>query len=285
MSRLRYTAANGAVLYLDSQKGNIRLQRLLGAGIPPVTHQVVRTPIQDGETYLGRTLLEPRFLIAEISVTDLCNWTDEKDFRRRVVEALNPKLGQGTLWYSPDGAAEYEIPALIETGVGFESGDLLGGFLRVMAISFRCSDPAWRNSLTNVQALATVQGGLSIPAAFDPTLDIDGNIAATAAITNSGDLASPPIITAAGPFETPILRNLTTGEYLVFAGLEVLTGQILTIDAGARTAKIGAVNVMGYRTFDSVLWDLEPGVNSISASVGAGATTFNFSWQQRWLGV
>lgn len=286
MPKLRYTDANGVVIFLagNNGSGSLQLRRLLGAGMPGLLHQVVRTPNRDGEVYVGRTVLEPRFLIADMRIAHVCTWEQEHDLRQRLTTRLSPKTGVGTLRYWPDSINVYEIDTLVERGVEFQAGDLPDGMLRRLAISFRCSDPAWRIPTLNSQDIAVAVGGLSVPITVPLSFV---NNAETATITNVGSLESFPIIRIPGSITVPRVTNDTTGEYIEF-NTTVAAGRTLIIDMDLRTAELDdGTNMMPFRTSGSVFWGLEPGANSItcSSSSQAGNITFTFTWYTLLLGV
>lgn len=281
--RLQFVNGDGNTLLLDSKGSNLKLRRLLGTGIPDVTHQTVRTPNRDGETYTGRSILEPRFLIAEISTTELCTWQDESALRRNIATLLNPKLGTGTLTFTPDDVNYYRIPAILERGAGIDANALPDGMLRSLALSFRCFDPAWTGLSRNTQLFAVLNAGLDIP--LEVPVDIVGG-SVTAIITNAGDLDSFPIITIPGLVVDPSITNDTSGKVLSFSGLTVAAGSSLIVDMDERTAEVGGVSVMQFRTAVSEAWPLEPGANSITiAAQAAGASIWTFSWYTRYAGV
>ncbi len=271
--------ASGTRLNLNG--GYLRLQTLQGAGIGDLVQRVVRTPTRDGETYI-ESLLEPRFLLLELVVIELCSYQDLEDLQRRLSAAFNPKNGLGTLRWTP-AEITYEIPAVLERGLDFRTPSQDHRLTRIL-LNLRCPDPAWRLPTANTQTIAIPVGaGLSVPITVPISF---GASAATATITNAGDLDSPPTITVAGPVTNPRITNNTTGKLVQF-NLTLIAGQELVIDMDARTAVInpGGNNAMPDRSPDSESWPLIPGDNSITCLTSADGSDFDFSWFTRYVGV
>lgn len=285
MSRLRFVDSQARTMQLDG--AHLQLQRLLGAGMPDVVHQTVRTPSRDGEHYLGHSVLEPRYLIAELAVVGLCSWQEEVALRNRLIERLNPKLGEGVLIYRPSPAAEYEISALVEGGLGFDDNALADGFLRALAVNFRCVDPAWRGRSPLTVSFNLEDTGLDVP--IDIPLGF-GSSAASQVVNNLGHLEVYPIFTFTPTafVESPAFTNETSGQRFALPGLRVEAGEELIVNLSARTATVAGASVMAYRSLDSVVWALAPGSNTVRVSHGAAGGsgyTATMTYEQRLLGV
>lgn len=273
-----YTNALGSTLDLDSL--TMRFVDLHSAGVVAPNHQTVVTPSRDGETWI-RAVTPPRFLIYEGQLAD-AGWSFISTLRRQIIAALNPKLGMGYLTYTPV-ATSYQINAIVEDGLDFKDHqDDLRNFQELLNIVFRCPDPAWRVSPVNAPTLVIPNGGVTIPLSI--VLPVTAT-SITGVITNTGDLDSYPVITAAGPFSGLVITNTTTGKKVAFPALSVASGSTLTIDMDARTATVGGVNVMPYRSSDSAAWPLVPGANSVTAQTSVGGTTVTLTYWSRLAGV
>lgn len=252
---------------------------LSGAGMAGIEHHTQRTPLQDGETHI-RTLLAPRFLIVELVIM-ATTFETLQTARRTLTAALNPKKGAGTLKYKPDPAGvEYGISCFIEQGADFSNP--VSPAAEVATISFRCPDPAWYNTTPSAPTVVVPAGGLSIPISIPMSIS---KAAKTETITNAGDLARYPVITAPGPFSDPLIKNDTTGKYLKLEGLSVASGETLTVDMSARTVAVAGVSYIDRVTAESEFWPLERGANSVTITVESGGATFTVTYNTPYLGV
>ena len=276
MPTLTYQNVDGTVIDLN-QFGELFLNSLRGAGLPPVNIQTAKTPLQDGETYV-RTLLEARFLTLVLTLIGSSR-ADIATKRRNLMSVLNPKLGVGTLKWNSGNGTLYAIDCILATGLKFNNHSSTQA--RIIA-SMRCPDPAWYLPTANVPTVIVPDVGLSVPITI-PLSIVDNTTIEV--INNIGDLASPVIITATGPFADSKITNTTTGVKMQFTGLDVLSGEVLTIDTGLRTADVDGINVMSKLTADSGQLLLEPGNNSVEVVTGEGGAIFTFTYFTRFLGV
>ncbi len=275
MAALTFTDADSNITDLNDET-IFKLQELRGVGIPPLIHETVKTPSRRGAQYVGM-VFEERFLIVRLAVigTSIAN---RQVHRRTLVNKLNPKVGQGTLKWTPD-ATVYAIDCYVESGLGF--GRHRSDLLEFVTISFRCPDPAWYNPAEQTSAFA-ITGGLQIPMAIPMTIS---TLAESQVINNTGDLATYPTITIPGAFTNPTITNVTTGKVIAFSGLTVAGGETLVVDMDAQTAKVDGTSVMDKRTSASEAWPLEPGINTVKFETSTGQATATVAWYVRFLGV
>ncbi|MFW6030945.1 MAG: phage distal tail protein [Myxococcota bacterium] len=292
MSRLTFTAPDGQRLDFDTGSDRVRLRRVLGAGVPDVRHQTIRSPLQDGQQYGGRSRFEPRFLEVEVVTSPLCSYAEAHDARRKIISVLNPQLRSdpldplepelGELRWSPDDRRDFYIDAILESGVSFEGRDIADGFWRELTLEFRCPDPAWRPKNRDQASFQTGAAGLSVPISVPISLAGGGG---TTTVTNEGDLQTFPRITMTGSFSAPRIFNDSLGRSVDFPGLSVSTGQEFVIDMNARTAEVDGSSVMQFRTAESEMWPLMPGDNDLRVTLTAGSGTVVVEWFRRFLGV
>ena len=274
---LTYVDAAGTSYQLNSSGRTLRALR--GEGIPDIVHQVVRTPNRDGETLI-RSLYEPRFLTALVTLA-AADWSALQTARVAMAAALNPRAGIGEIRYQPVAAGTtYTIPAILESF----GRDVPGSKLERVPLVFRCPDPAWRVSPINSEELLTGGSGITVPI----TVPIDILAGAPYPITNAGHLDSPPVFTITGGVTNPLVRNATSDKTFQL-DVTIAVGQTAVIDMGARTAvRSDGLNLMPYRTSESQMWSLVPGVNSIEVgffSAPATPVSFEIEWYTRLAGV
>lgn len=282
---LEFIAGNGAVLELEDRPTKY-VQAVEGFDVAPPRYQVVPVPGRDGEVIVSYAL-ETRYVRPTIAVLPT-SVADYYDIRRDFASKLNPRLGAGTLRYQPVlGGAIYEIGAVMETPPGF--GKMRRGLHEyVTTLSFRCPDPALRQTpaVTSTVSLATTGLLLWIIPWVMPAGSVES------APVNAGDLPTYPVLTftAGGTGATnPEFTNVTTGQTFRLdnqgAGFSMAAGEELVIDMGARTAYLEGVNVLGARSADSEAWPLVPGTNEIATTLGAGGGETQFSYYRRYVGV
>ncbi len=277
ITALTYTDADGNTIDLDDGAVLSLLGAIRNAGMPPIVQDAVKTPNRDGETH-KRMIFEPRFLGVNLTVRG-SSFSDLQDQHQTLLTALNPRLGVGTLKYTP-AATLYAIDCLVEDGPRFNN--YRGPLMDRVAISFRCPDPTWYNPTENNETVANSGSGLSVPITVPLSFE-DGT--GTTVINNLGNMASFPDITIPGACTVPIIRNTTTGKKLHFVGLTINAGQSLVIDSKLRTAKIGSISKIDFLSADSEFWTLEPGNNVITFSVSSGTVTALVDYLTRFLGV
>lgn len=256
---LTFTDADSNVLDLDDGT-NFKVRRIHGAGIPPVMHHNVSPPLRDASEYM-RTYLQPRRLRVELLVIG-SSFANLQTHRRSLVTALNPKLGKGTLKYTPD-ATEYAIDCLVQQGAGFSR--FLAPLAEVVILEMYCPDPTWYDPSQNTP---TITAGTPGP------------------ITNAGDVPAAPVITATGAFNDIEISNDTAGKVIDLPGLSVGGGAVLTVDMGQRTVDVDGVSQMSELTSASVFWSLAKGSNTIDVTLGGGgAIVFTVAYYTPFLGI
>lgn len=274
MPDLTFTGADSVITDLNDRTSYV-LKSLRGSGVPPLIHETVKTPSRRGEIYI-RAVLEPRFLVVVMGIFG-SSPEDSETKRRALVRALNPKLGIGTLKWTPNSTV-YAIDCVLEQGLRFEGHGPISPSLN---LSFRCPDPTWYDPAVKSSAFA-ITGGLSIPMTIPMSISA---LTQLQVIDNIGDLDTFPTITIPGPFTNPKITNVTTSKVISFSGLTVLTGETFIIDMDKQTAKVDGVSVMDKRTSDSEAWALETGLNTVRFETSTGQATATVAWFTRFLGV
>lgn len=277
-SRVLTLPSTGTAIDLKNLAG-VNLEGLMGAGVAPVQHRMVETPLGDGAVYVDSRLTARR-LVTQFAV-HASSIDSMFDLRRVVAQASNPRRGMGRLYFTPYDQV-YQINALLNSGIGYDGH---WAQYQLARAEWMCPDPAWLVAARNEAALAVPAGGWSItwsiPWSITPS-------SVTQAVTNSGDLDSYPYIeytAGSGGCIGPYLVNGTTGEAFSLPNLEMSAGQVLIVDMDARTVTISGSSVMGYRSSDSRMWALQPGSNSVTAGAQSGSATVRFAHYTRLVGV
>ncbi len=114
-------------------------------------------------------------------------------------------------------------------------------------------------------------------------------IAVDSTVTNAGDVATWPVWTIKGPGTTITLRNLTTGENLIFLSTVLGSGESIAIDTrpGLKTVtKQDGSNLFNDLDVTSSLWALPRGDSAIRlemSGVDATASSLQLNYRQRYL--
>lgn len=153
-----------------------------------------------------------------------------------------------------------------------------GGGQYVLA-QFKANDPRWYEpTLESVPFFIAPGGteGWQFPIIFPWNQEAGNVIDQTETIDYEGTADTYPEIEITGPADTPLIRNLTTGEKLEFTGnIEAGDSWTVTIteDSADVTNEAGD-SVLEYLTEDSDLgtFHLEPGSNDILVQILSGAT-------------
>lgn len=280
-SMLGYTAPGTLRVDLDTEQ--VRFIDLLGAGVPKLDHHTQRTPLQHGALYLGRTLAEPRYLLARLELSG-GGLAGTQALRQRLIEDLNPLLGEGTLDYTPvPGGSTFLIDCLLLSGLGFDRHRLdYGEFVEDAPVSLYCARPFWRNAVTTTTAIVAGGVGLSIPLEIPLAIE---DVGLVTTITNAGSVESFPRITVTGVHMGLRIANQTTGAYVWFPALEVGPSDTLVIDMLRRTRRLNGANIAHAMSDLSANWSLARGDNVIEVQVSTGAAEVVIEHATLYLGV
>lgn len=272
-------SAEAAIDLNDSDDGDFRLLRLDGSGTAPVINRVVQTPQRDGAVYVD-SRLGPRLISAQLAIVGE-GWTSMWAKRREITDKLNPRRGAGLLMFAPDDTV-YEINAVVDQGLSFSNPR--GPHAQEQAVTFLCDDPAWRVAAINEATIVAPESGASV--AMSVPLSISSGT--TSAVAAAGDLPSYPQVHITfddDDTEDPRVSNNTTSKDFVLDG-SFSTSQSVDIDMNERTALDGfGNNLMGQRTATSQMWALEPGDNTVEASMRSGGITARLRWWTRYVGI
>lgn len=135
----------------------------------------------------------------------------------------------------------------------------------------------------------TAAGGVAVP--LSVPMVFSGGLAPGAGLVNvSGNMPTAPVINIWGPCADPIIRLVSTGQQISFAGLSLADGDYLHIDMAARTVFLnGDPNQSRYSRIDMATlswWSLPVGTGIevlFSASAASSPCQANLTWRASWL--
>lgn len=135
--------------------------------------------------------------------------------------------------------------------------------------------------------LPATTGGLAFPAAFPLTFSatsVSGQINAV----NSGSADTRPVLTITGPVVAPVIAALYpdgTVRQLIYA-LDLVTGDVLTIDTDAHTVLLGSVSRRRFMTVAGG-WPTIPAGSSVNYQFQSGTyngtAMLSAAWRSAWM--
>lgn len=99
MQKLRFVNSNGVEIDLTS--GNYGITAISGLSNANLNLQTQQVPNNDGSVYID-SLLDNRTIDMTVALNDENNLEKRYQLRRELISALNPKLGEGYLYYKND---------------------------------------------------------------------------------------------------------------------------------------------------------------------------------------
>ena len=257
---IEFTNARGVTVRFKDAP--YKLVRIEGLGDASADIQMQKTPYQDGMSFIG-TELEARYMPIELIVAG-ANYAEVQRNRTHLASILNPKLGVGTLRYRT-GSVVRELDAVAENVPTFSDGDARGKRWQRAWVTLIAPNPYWRSAeITGEPAFEPV---FEFP--FDDVFEM-GVQRDVRIIDNDGDAPAPINVEFYGPANSPMIKNLTTGEFIrVNRRLE--EGETFKIDTSDDEQSLIYVDVDGNETdvfhwidLNSTFFKLSLGENEIS---------------------
>ncbi|MEY9096290.1 phage tail family protein [Paenibacillus sp. RC84] len=283
MRRIIFTNAAGDSILLGNSTPYM-ITKLEGTGAVQSNIQMLKSPFQDGATFIGTTL-EHREITIEAAIVPK---EDVAERRRKLIQILNPKLGTGILRHENE-AGTLDIKAIADQSPVFPDRQQKGIYQRFL-INFVCPDPAWYDPKKERIKLASFVGGFNFPFRFPINF---GRVGQFLKIQNKGDLDTPVFITFAGPLRNPVLENRTIGKKIIIKQ-DIPEGERLEINTAFGQKSVVRIQANGNRSNafhwvspESQFWQLIPGVNEISyaSTEEAENAAVTLEFFHRYLGV
>lgn len=257
----------------------------VGRGVPPVRPLVATQPNRSGAVYSGalhgvRRISLPFELFGTIASDGSDVRADVRAWALRLATLTAP----GRIRCTTETGAVREITAWYVGGL--ELVENLSNY-QAATLEFDCPDPYWVDTVDST-AQASGASGITSFFPFFPLSLSASEIAAELTIDNTGDLEAWPVISIAGPAESPTLRNFTTGQLLTL-NRTVAAGETVTLDArpGARTALLQDGTSVYPLLTTRQWWPLRRGTNRVrlEATGSTAVTLMSVSYRRRWLTV
>ncbi len=293
MQELIYVRAGGSryrdadrVVINSTHHDFLQYRYVIGSptGLGAVATRLMQTSVagKDG-AFLHGVLLDTRTVADTIQVVGKTR-ADMYEGRTHLQSVLNPKHGEGTLYYRND-FGEWKIAAIPSV-----YGDPAERIIRNrchMKVSFFCQDPYWLDvNSSRMELFRQTDDGIplpaDLPAYFPKTIN-------NRYVMNASDVDAHTIITVHGPLTGIRITNRTTGEQQI-CSVKLYEGDHITFDS--QKDEILLTRRSGYQT--SILPQcghdpitLASGINDISVGIeralpGSSAT---IEWTRRFAGV
>jgi phage-related protein len=257
-----------------------------GRFMPDIQHEEDGIPGQPGARHRASRHKTHDFTL-KITVAA----ADEPSLRtalRQLVRSMDPARGEGIVRVqSPIGDVR-EIACYYTSGLGMdENPGNSGPNMQQAKVTFRAYDPYWRNVSDTSQSFTI--GAVPSFFPFFPLRLTASQIAVDTTVANAGDVEAWPVWTIKGPGSGIVLRNLTTGQNLIFSTTALGTGESITIDTrpGQKTVlKNTGANLFPDLDITSAVWSLASGSNAVRlemASAVAGKSALQLNYRPRYL--
>jgi hypothetical protein len=219
------------------------LEHVKGLGKPAVKFATSRGVYQHGDTARS-AMLEPRnidftFHIQGMSREDLYQKREALQ-RLLAYERVFDGERQGRLFYEND-YGRWWIPAMPE---GPDPERRVQNWLLQSKMTFRCSDPYWRDEAIHTLPLAMSDTSFRLPFRFPIRF---GTRMFTGRAVNAGQASTPVRITIHGSGETPSLVNHTTGARITVSR-PVAAGETLLINTDPQELSVAVCGLNGTET-------------------------------------
>lgn len=219
--------------------------------------------LQDGETYIN-SYLNVRYITLNFAITANSNRL-LNEYKRKLYDVLNPKLGECELHYKTDDTAKKInviteiIPSMIDSNICLFEG----------TIRFTAYDPYWKSEVESRVNIAEWKGKFKFPLILnrgvimgyrEPSLIVNVN--------NSGDSTTGLILKfkSKGSVTNPSLFNLNTKEYIKI-NTEMTAGEVIIINTNTGNKKITSLkngvetNILNLLDLSSTFLQLKTGDN------------------------
>lgn len=282
-----------------------------GSGMPEIEYITQRGPFQDGET-VRDYFLRPRVLQWHIR-HKYCSRAAYWNGRNELLSILAPNRSmsrgqpQATLRRIRGDGSRRDIKVVIQSGPVFQARarNVWDEWAIDEVIRFVAHDPTYYDPTLHTEIFQAASVGGGFPYAFPIDLVDDfifpvifpvmfSAFDITRVLTYPGTWLSYPTFEIQGPSIFTRLKNLTTGEQLVYTK-PVVQGQTIRIELSYGAKRVYDVadpstNLIGYISTDSDLasFHLEPRIDNtlqIVAGAAGQTTQINMLYYERYVGV
>jgi hypothetical protein len=153
-------------------------------------------------------------------------------------------------------------------------------------IQVKAPDPRRYDDTETVITLSPptgAQGGFTAPFTTPIVSTLTGVSTSRVTATNTGTIATRPVVTLRGPLVDPQVANVSTGRSLSL-GITLATDDVLVLDFDRRTVLLnGSASRSSTLTATAAWWELPPGGSDIAMTAGGGSGTGEVRFRSAWL--
>lgn len=230
---------------------------------------------EDGSSVSNKTL-DSRYITINGAITS----TDQRELdsmRARLLKVFNPKLnGVFVREYKGTKKIDCEVENIKFTPQNIRTQRFI--------ISLACHSPFWKDvdmSETMSAFVNLFKFPLTMPMQF-------GRQGAEVVLHNEGDAPTPIEIEFKGESINPVIKNLTTGDFIKI-NRNLGTNDVLYINTafGNKRIEINGVNAYSDMTLDSTLFELDLGDNLITYETDSGEknAVAELRWNNKYIGI
>jgi len=269
-----YIDAESTSTVLSADPYRVIDKELKGFGMGDYVIGVQQVPFVDGADDLT-VYLPPRELLVPITVEkstyDLCRVQIETLALALYPgrEPAEPAMGAGKLRRVTTDSRSREIGVRYTSGCDTAKFEDLANWRATLLLNFVAPYPYFQDT-SDTQEQDNFNGSTPV------------NIACN----NTGHIPVWPVVTIAGPVNTP---TLTLGSLFLTLNYNIANGQSVTIDFRFRrksaTYSTTPTNLTPYITPASTFWRLARGNNTVSISATSGSGLCTITWRCEWLSM
>jgi hypothetical protein len=165
--------------------------------------------------------------------------------------------------------------------IGFENRNANWQKVRLI---YEANNPFWYSEKSINESFQGIDPLFNFPFTMSETTPvIFGNVIPNKIAINSGQVDAPVIIRIKGACINPLIQNMTTGEFIGFKDLTMVTGDELIIDTtfGQKKVELNGQNVFNKLDFASTFFNLIKGANEIEFTDDSASqeATINFIYR------
>lgn len=274
---IEYATLDGVVLQDLSTDQNVRTAQVVGlSGFSSVRGDPIDRPENNGSVEPANQYLPARVSAWDIVITGAtvaemrANWST---LARTLNAARKQRKQLRWRWLGDTIAFQANVRVAGMTPPTF-SPDTNG---RVMAqILLRAADPINYDQAASTVATGapsvSIQG-MTWPVVWPIPWALVASGSGTVNVTNDGDESAWPAIDIAGPINSPVVQNQSSGKALYFDGLTLALGETLSVDTNpaSRGASVAGVSKLStIRPSASEFFSVDAGSTESIAFTGTG---------------
>lgn len=246
--------------------GRYRLLDVTGLGGVEYETRTVRSPYQDGETYI-ESIAKKREVELVIGVYGN-NAEEVHQYFSELAGIFSAKLGEGTLQFEYAGKVR-KLRVSVDRSPTYLTGNdnRTENFIRT-TVELTANDPYWRDAEDSWEELQTWVDEFHLPASLPTFIGSRGE---SGLVTNGGQVDTPLQIIVEGGFTPPLtIENVSTGETITITQ-ELEPDETLFINTTAGNQRVYFLlppngteqNAFHYLDPSSRLFQLQRGINEI----------------------